>query len=255
MRIMTLNIWGVYFGNPAGERIDAIEDTLRKYSADIFGLQEFCSGWRESGLIDRLSNKYAAVCFEKDYTPLFFLKDTFNLKDSGHFLYNNTPDESKGFTWAVLEEKATGKMLGVFNTHLWWKTGDEHEIIREQNAMELLASMKEIKEKYNDVPVFAFGDFNSPEDKKAIKYLENNGVITSYKIADKFSPNSSHHGDPIRDEKGIYRGKITDVPKERSLDHIVTFIDDVKIIEQKVVEDQTILDATDHSPVYIDFSL
>lgn len=253
MRIMTLNIWGVYFGNPVEERIDAIEATLRKYSSDVFGLQEACWRWRGSELYERLSDEYTIITEENDYTPLFFKTANFNLTDSGHFLYANTPDESKGVTWAVLEEKKSGKKLGVLNTHLWWKTGEEHDLIREQNATELFAKMQEIKDKYGDIPVFAFGDLNSRAYMRAMKYLNKNGVVSSYEIAENFSPNSSHHGDPVRDEQGIYRGKTTEAPKEESLDHIVTFKEFSGIKEQKVVEDQIILDATDHSPVYIDF--
>ena len=66
---------------------------------------------------------------------------------------------------------------------------------------------------------------------------------------------SSHHGDPVRDENGKYRGNKTSRDKTMSIDHIVLYKDDLKIDVQKVVEDQTILDATDHSPVYIDFEM
>ena len=255
MRIMTLNIWGVYFGNPVEERIDAIEGTLKKYSAEVFGIQEFCLNWHKSDLLERFSENYTVVSGDWDHTPLLFKTATFNLLESGHFLYANTPDDSKGVTWAVLEEKASGKKMGVLNTHLWWKIGDDHDMIREQNATELFAKMQEIREKYGEIPVFAFGDVNSRAHMRAMKYLNKNGVVSSYEIAEKFSPNSSHHGDPVRDENGIYRGKTTSAPREESLDHILTYKEFSKIKEQKVVEDQEILDATDHSPVYIDFEL
>ena len=55
--------------------------------------------------------------------------------------------------------------------------------------------------------------------------------------------------------KARFNGKETLNPKEKSIDHIVTFKGDIEIQEQKVVVYQEILDATDHSPVYIDFNL
>ena len=58
MRIMTSNIWGNYFGNPPMERIDAVEHTLKKYSADIIGIQEMCPHWYEADLAGRLEDEY-----------------------------------------------------------------------------------------------------------------------------------------------------------------------------------------------------
>lgn len=261
MRIMTSNIWGYYFGNPPEERIDAIEATFRKYNPDILGIQELCPGWFKSGLIERLSDEYTFVgAFTGNYSPLLFKTEEFDLIEQGWIKYiyeldlpEIYDDISKSVTWAVLEEKKSGKKIGVCNTHLWWKPGDRHEIIREGNAKQLLSAMKSIKEKYGDILVFACGDFNSHADGMALKYLNASNVFSAYDIAKVFSPNSSHHGDPVRGEDGKYHGSKTSDDKTFSLDHIVTFKGDVDIELHKVVEDQEILDATDHSPVYIDF--
>ena len=133
--------------------------------------------------------------------------------------------------------------------------GDEHELIRENNAKQLLECMKSIKKKYDDIPVVAFGDFNSPADGLAMKYLNKNNVFSAYELADEYSEMSSHHGDPVRGADGQYKGSKTTDDKTKSLDHIATFKDDLKISVHKVVEDREILDATDHSPVYIDFEI
>lgn len=254
MRIMTSNIWGMYFGNPAAERIDAIESTLRKYDADVIGIQEMCPDWYKNDLAGRLEDTYVFVgAFKGNHSPLFFKREVFEIIDMGWIRYTGVEDISKSVTWAVLEKKADGKRIGVCNTHLWWKAGEEHELIRENNAKQLLEAMNNIKEKYDNIPVVAFGDFNSRADGKAMKYLNANGVLSAYDLAEEFSPISSYHGDPVRDENGIYRGVKTTNDKTRSLDHIVAKKDDLNIKVQKIVEDQEILDATDHSPVYIDF--
>lgn len=256
MRVMTSNIWGNYFGNPPEERIDAIESTLRKYSADVIGIQEMCPFWYKADLKGRLSDEYVFVgAFDGNHSPLFFKREIFEILEQGWLRYTGVEDISKSVTWAVLEQKEDGKKIGVCNTHLWWKPGDEHELIRENNAKQLLSVMKDIKVKYGDIHVVACGDFNSRADGKAMKYLNANGVLSSYDLADEFSEISSYHGDPVRDENGKYRGKKTTEDKTRSLDHIVTFKGDLHITAQKVVEDKEILDATDHSPVYIDFEL
>ena len=254
MRIMTSNIWGNYFGNPPEERIDAVEATLKKYSADVIGIQEMCPSWYKADLKGRLKDEYEFVgAFDGNHSPLFFKRDVFEIIEQGWIRYIGVEDISKSVTWVVLEKKDDGKKIGICNTHLWWKAGEEHELIRESNAKQLLGAMKDIKAKYGDIPVVACGDLNSRTDGKAMKYLNANGVFSSYELADSFSPNSSNHGDPKRDENGILRGKTTADPKEMSIDHIMTFKEDLHISVQKIVEDQEILDASDHSPVYIDF--
>ena len=189
-----------------------------------------------------------------NFTPLYYKTDKFNIFEFGWERYKETDDRSKGFTWALLIHKETEKKIAVLNTHLWWKTGPEHDALRVLNAKQLCAKMKYLKEKYN-CPVFAFGDFNCIDNSDALNYLEDNDIFTSYKIAKKFSEVSSHHGDPENLGNGVFKGKETLNPKEKSIDHIVTFKGDIEIEEQKVVVYQEILDATDHSPVYIDFNL
>jgi len=254
MRIMTSNIWGNYFGNPAAERIDAIEGVLKKYSADVIGIQEMCPDWYKNDLAGRLEEDYVFVGgFKGNHSPLFFKRDVFEIIDMGWLRYTGVQDISKSVTWAVLERKEDGKRIGVCNTHLWWKAGEEHEITRENNAKQLLGVMLDIKKKYDNIPVVAFGDFNSRANGKAMKYLNACGVFSAYESADEFSEMSSDHGDPKRDENGIYHGQKTTNDKTMSLDHIVSFKGELHINVHKVVEDQLALDASDHSPVYIDF--
>ena len=63
---------------------------------------------------------------------------------------------------------------------------------------------------------------------------------------------SSHQGDPQPDENGKLRGKTTQKGREYSIDHIIGMGDGIKVQEYRVVEDQDALDATDHSPVFVD---
>ena len=109
MRIMTSNIWGNYFGNPAEERIDAIEGTLKKYNADIIGVQEMCPDWYKNDLAGRLEDTYVFVGgFKGNHSPLFFKRDRFEIIEQGWFRYAKTPDISKSVTWAVLEINGNG---------------------------------------------------------------------------------------------------------------------------------------------------
>lgn len=253
MRIMTSNIWGDYFRNPVEIRIDGISVLIERYLPDILGLQEVTPGWYNSDLFKRLSLHYNVVEYGLgNYTPLLYNKHKYDLKERGWELYQDTPDNSKSLTWAVLTDKETGNTFGVCNTHFWWKArGQEDDLIRVENAKQLFNRMKLIREKY-DIIVFAFGDLNCHGDSPAIKYLREQGAAITYDMTMVRSEVSSHHGDPVLGDDGKYHGQKTENPWVKSLDHIIVYGKDYEIKRYQVVEDQYILDATDHSPVYID---
>lgn len=73
--------------------------------------------------------------------------------------------------------------------------------------------------------------------------------------ADIASEVSSYHGDPVRGVDGRYHGQKTQLDKKHSIDHMVGYGESYHVREYKVVEDQDALDATDHSPVYVDVEL
>ncbi len=252
MRIMTMNIWGDYFGNEVETRFDGIYNTAIKYSPDVLGLQEMTESWYKSGLLEKLSD-YKAIGFEGNFVPLLFKRDDFEMLECGYEQYADTPDPSKGITWAVLVYKKNGKRIAVFNTHWWWMEKDvKHDELRAKNAEQLYNRMMLVKKLYDAEPV-AFGDLNAKDNSLGLNYLEDKDIYSSYKMADKFSPMSSWHRNPERGEDGLYHGKTTDDDKGMSYDHIISEKGKLKISEQHVVEDQCVLDSTDHSPVYIDF--
>ena len=76
-------------------------------------------------------------------------------------------------------------------------------------------------------------------------------------IAPKRSECCSWHGDPKRDAQGIYRGarKAENDTRDFSLDHILVDSAKVEALEHRVILDQDALDASDHSPVMLDFRL
>lgn len=252
IRIMTSNIWGDYFQNPVELRCNNIIETVRKYSPDVLGVQEITPSWHHSELFTTLSDEYTVLESRlENYVPLLYKTQKYKLLGCGWELYKETPDKSKGITWAVLQDKESGKEIGVCNTHLWWKQGPEHDPIRVKNAKQLLALMDYIKAKY-DVLVYGFGDFNCVYDSAAMDFLRENDIVTSFEVAEEYSKVCTIHGDPVLGEDGAYHGKRTDKDLYASIDHVITYRNESVIKRQVVVEDQIILDATDHSPVYVD---
>ena len=263
MRIMTSNIWGDYFGNPVNVREDLLFGIFKKYSPDVLGMQEYNKGWYNGNMLEWLSEDYASVgtelyncdntvgedVFEKtNYVPLCYKKELGVLAYGYEFL-TDTPDKSKAITWAVLNQN--GKVFAVCNTHFWWKTGPEHDIIRNKNAHQLAELMKYLHKKHN-CPVFAFGDMNTTVLSEVFKIYEQNGIKHLNDLAEIKCEVSSHHGDPVVTESGRYKGTKTTNDKNYSIDHIVVLGDNVIVREYKVIEDSDALDATDHSPVYAD---
>ncbi|MBO5211472.1 MAG: hypothetical protein J6B80_06035 [Clostridia bacterium] len=256
MRIMTSNIWGDYFGNPVSVREGFLYEIFKKYSPDIIGMQEYTPGWYKSHMFNWLSNDYMCVGTEVqnniNYVPLVYKKE-YKLRAMGYEYLENTPDATKGITWAFLK-KEDGTKFVVCNTHFWWKAGPEHDVIRIYNARQLSELMKHLHKKY-ECPVLAFGDMNCVLSSDVFKIYAENGIKHLHDLAEKKDNVCSHHGNPVLGDDGRYHGVTTSKDKESSIDHIIALGDGFKVLEYRIIEDQIALDATDHSPVYVDIEL
>lgn len=252
MRIMTCNIWGDYFENPVEPRMGGYETLFSEYAPDIVGLQECTLNWHNCDLFRKIADRYTMYATDtQNYTPLLLKKDKFRVLEYESILYAETPDPSKGFNRLVLQDIESKMFFAVLNTHLWWKVGPEHDLIREKNARELSGAMLRTAEKF-DCPVFAFGDFNSRYREVAFRVFEQNGIERCIDKALAADTVSSNHYNPTIGENGVCRGNPTSETKEESIDHIVMCHYAGKIDAYRVITDQYILDSSDHSPVYID---
>lgn len=262
VRLVTANIWGDYFGNPVKDREGAFLDAFIQYGADVIGMQECTANWHKSNLFSGLQEKgYTLVNDFKgvsmNYVPIFFRNDRFELLDSGFQYYMKVPnDRSKAYTFAVLKSLEDGQVFAVFNTHFWWKSGEEHDAIRMINAEQLVKGMKEIQAEY-DCPVFAFGDLNCTKYAGPFQYFSENGIVRLLSVAQTFSKKSSHHGNPVEDENGKFHGSLPKNPEAKAIDHIIGLYEgfDCEVLTYQLILDQPVLDASDHSPVYADIVL
>ncbi len=255
MRIMTSNIWGDYFGNPVEGREGLLFEIFKRYSPDVLGMQEYTLGWYKGNMYNWLSEEYYPVGTELynniNYVPMAIKKE-YKLLNYGYEYLENTPDISKGITWAVIEKE--DKRLVVCNTHFWWKTGAEHDVIRVENARQLVSLMKHLNGRYN-CPVFAFGDMNTVISSRVFEVYSENGVRHLFDLATEKDTSSSHHGDPVLGKDGRYHGAKTDKDFNFSIDHIVVLGDVKTVLQYRIIEDIEALDATDHSPVYADLEI
>lgn len=274
LRYMSFNIWGDYFKNPVSERRQGVAETILKQDADVVGLQEVTKGWWSSGLFEELVGRYAVVTGDVEvalkragadflhgksgwgnYEPLLIRRDKFSLLDSGIEYLHLALDETKGVTWAVLEDKLNARRYIVFSTHFWWQSnGKESDVIRELNARTIIGVMRELKSKWGDVPVIGGGDLNSVRGTLAMNAFAVSGYCDAAETADVRSSIPSEHLDPKRGSDGRYHGVAGDPTNQNNymLDHVMYF-GKIRAVRHEVVVDQVALDVSDHSPVVVDF--
>ena len=167
MKIYCQNIWN---NNPCAPRNKIVRELVEEFDADICFFQE-CGpetnriGDGEAPIVrlmeDCYSEAYPKVA-DRNFTPVFYKKDKYNLIDSGYFLYDGLNDaNSKSVTWAVLEEKETLRRFVAASTHLWWKFESEKDNQqRIQNVYQLKKFCDEMVLK-TGLPIIIGGDFNN----------------------------------------------------------------------------------------------
>ena len=142
---------------------------LEEYLPDSFGVQECTPRWKRIFAYN-LGDKYASVGRSRDrfgpfteYSSIYYLKDKYNLIDSGTFWLSETPDVpyTKSFdsactriaSWALLENKETYTHINPHLDHVLEST--------RQAQMEVLIDY--VKKVTGDAPVIMTGDFNDYE--------------------------------------------------------------------------------------------
>ena len=286
MKFMSFNIWGDYFGNPVPEREQAVFDVIRRHAPDFVALQEVTANWWKSVVFTKAASAgYAAVEGDVDmalhrafarppkgedrlrkgknwvnHEPLLYRADRYALVDSGVEFYNLTLQIEKSVTWGVFEDRASGRRLIAFATHFWWqKNGRESDSHREYNVFKLVETLTRVKAKWGELPVIGGGDLNESFDRSttALGKLEYCGLADAMKEADVTDPRPTEHGNPERGKDGKYHGVagVKGGPHCCWLDHVFYSPDTIRATRHAVIVDQDALDASDHSPVVVDFEL
>lgn len=161
------------------QRREATPRMLREEVPDLFGLQEALAD--QLAYLDTTCPQYARVGVGRDNgadegetMAIYYLRDRFELLDSGTFWLSETPDEvSRGWdgacnrtaTWVRLRDKASGKEFYYFNTHL----DHRGSIAREEGIALLVRKIREIAGRKSAVVLG--GDFNSSTDSEIFKPL------------------------------------------------------------------------------------
>ncbi|MBR5262790.1 MAG: endonuclease/exonuclease/phosphatase family protein [Clostridia bacterium] len=177
-RVMSFNVRCISDdnGHTIANRSQLVTAVLEQYAPDTFGVQEATPKWLK--IIDaQLGDKYARVGEGRapiemfsEYSCVYYLKDKYNLLDSGTIWLSETPEKkyTKDFdskhnriaSWAVLEDKTTGEKFTHINTHL------DH--VLESTRVEQVKVLKaKIAELEKETTVICTGDFNTFETAEA----------------------------------------------------------------------------------------
>ncbi len=261
VRVMSYNVRCM--SDPEGSinnRSKLVTAVLEGYAPDSFGVQEANSKWMNI-LEKNLGDKYAYVGEPRDflgpfseYSAVFYLKDKFNLLDSGTFWLSETPDKknTKSFesecyriaTWALLENKETGEKYTHVNTHL------DHvlESTRLEQAKVLISKIEEFQK---NGKVICTGDFNTDNTESAYSELVSafdNTMLT----AENTDSGTTYHdyGKEPEDKLPIdfiFATKGTSVATYKVADHTFKPID-----SGKLPEGQDVMYPSDHHAICAD---
>lgn len=179
-------------------RRDRVANYIREKAIDVVGMQEVLHP-QLLDLLERLPQyDYVGVGradgkTRGEYSPIFFLKEKFEVLDKGNFWLSETPDVpgSKGWdaaieriaSYAKLKDKATGKIFMAVNTHF-----DHVGVMARRESAKLI--MKKIQEIVGNRPAVVTGDFNVTEDDEAYVTM----TTDAFRMNDAYHMTANHTG-------------------------------------------------------------
>lgn len=179
-------------------RRDRVANYIREKAIDVVGMQEVLHP-QLLDLLERLPQyDYVGVGradgkIRGEYSPIFFLKDKFEVLDKGNFWLSETPDVpgSKGWdaaieriaSYAKLKDKATGKIFMAVNTHF-----DHVGVMARRESAKLI--MRKIQEIVGNRPAVVTGDFNVTEDDEAYVTM----TTDAFRMNDAYHMTANHTG-------------------------------------------------------------
>ncbi|MBC8182040.1 endonuclease/exonuclease/phosphatase family protein [candidate division KSB1 bacterium] len=167
--------------NQWANRKELATRTIQKFQVDIVGMQEVLKNQLDDCLKLMEEYSYCGVARNDgknsgEFSPIFFLKDRFELLQDSTMWLSETPAVigSKSWdaalprivTWAKLRDKQTQNIFYFFNTHF----DHRGKTARKESAELIKKIIREVVGKY---PAILTGDFNCTEDDAPYQVLTN----------------------------------------------------------------------------------
>ncbi len=252
MEIMTYNI--KYANENDGEnswsnRKDFITNQLKFYEPDAFGVQEAVKEQMDYFKNHLEGYDYVGVGRDDgkeggEYSAIFYKKSRLKVLKSDTFWLSETPQEpSKGWdaaypricTYALFEDKETGKKFWHFNTHF------DHIGVkaRKESAKLIWKKIQELNPE--NLPAILTGDFNLEPDTESIQYL-----------SEKMDDSKAISEGVVFGPEGTFNNYDFDKPVTRRIDYIFLSHEDFKVLKFGVISSSKDLRyPSDHLPVMV----
>lgn len=267
VRVVTNNIlmhrytdqWGV----PATQnRMSELMGAYALYDADIIMFQEVDEPWyRTHKLVNNMKSlgySYAAKSAAATYSSSIFYKTSrFDMLEMDSVTYDSSMLpcgrlEGRIYTYAVLQEKETGKQIVASSTHfvagISGVDAQYTELYRQESAKQLVAFSKSITEKYPNAVVIMGGDYNSNLDSESHRIMSE-GLLSARDTAEK-TVNMNFQTSLTGVGKRPQRGNPPSV-----IDHIFYSKSGLTAKHYEVVVSRYSYAYSDHVPVIVDFEL
>ncbi|MDW3646922.1 MAG: endonuclease/exonuclease/phosphatase family protein [Bacteroidia bacterium] len=233
-------------------RKEFLRDQLKFFEPDVMGIQEGLKHQLDYLNIELDAYTYIGVGRDDgkekgEYTAIFYKEDELGLiKESTFWLSENPEEISVGWdaalericTYALFEEKASGKKFYVFNTHF----DHRGEKARRKSAQLILKQIKALN--VENFPVVLMGDLNLTPDTKAIKSIANKLDDSRHAARIAFGPDAT------------FTGFDFSKAPQRRIDYIFTSPANMEVKKYAVLTDSRDQKyPSDHFPVYIKVQL
>jgi endonuclease/exonuclease/phosphatase family metal-dependent hydrolase len=254
LKLMSYNIrYDVTTSNasPWTERHTAISSQIKRFDADIVGMQEVLDHQREQLLSDLPG--FASIGVGRDdgqkageYSPIFFKEERFRLLNSGTFWLSPTPEvPSKGWdaalnricTYAQFFNLESKQSFWVFNTHF------DHvgEVARMKSSVLILQKIQEVTKGTRQAVIFC-GDLNLNDDHPTISFLQTqmkDALLGSKQV--KSNMNSTFNNFDLENEAS------------KRIDYIFTNKKLAVLTFETIVERFGVSYPSDHFPIFATF--
>lgn len=253
VRIMSYNIlhpeWNDWI--PIKGRDQRFLDILQYYMPDVVGIQEAGAQWHrfwipkliDTGIYSFACRKSNAEGFTFSTTTFLYNPKTVKLVDE--YVLDLVPNHAtRVLAVAVFEKLSDGTRFVVTNTHT--SASYEKELYA-QNFADLMVLAADEMKKYEGLPFFMTGDYNTDEAFEMYQtFMDTLGV-----------KNTKYEADVMVRDHATYIGW-QDEELEPNRDYCVDYIffkgpADVKLYN--VVVDHEAKNASDHLPIYADIDL
>lgn len=223
-----------------------VSSLIERYQPDFLGIQEGLD--HQVQYLNQMLKGYQYVGIGRDgdgvvseYTAIFYDTSRYTLVATQTFWLSETPEKvSRGWdaalnricTYAYFEEKATGSVFHVFNTHFDHR-GSEARKKSAEVILQKIASRNLLNEK-----LIVMGDLNSLPESAPVTTL--NEVLTDSRKANQNTSTGP---------EGTFSDFAQDADLERRIDYI--FIKNLEVLNQRHVDDlrPNLLWPSDHLPV------